>query len=122
MFDLIDKQAAECIKVNKVRLHGSISRATGLTDDKNNRKLSMYTDGKNAVIEAVGDVGSALETIPLESITAPMARRNLSGNRLKSIVYAISGDEVVIKFGEPLKPMLVHGTGVECVYMFAAMR
>lgn len=109
------------LRVSKPRLLEAISRATVVAADDAYSRLCLYTDGNDLLLEAVSEVGSASETLALESIDSPMEKRAISGTRLRSIVYAVSGDDVVIRYSTPMKPLLLSSTAGECLYMLAAM-
>lgn len=119
---VMNQPAEKTLKVSKLRLLEAISRATVVADDGSFSRLKMSNNGNDLLLEAVSEVGSAEEIIALESIDGPMEKRTINGSRLRSIVYAISGDEVVIKFGAPLSPLVICGTGGECTYVLASMR
>lgn len=119
---IMKQPADKMLRVNKARLLEAISRATVVADDGSFSRLNMRSDGNELLLEAVSDVGSAEEIIALESIDGAMEKRIINGNKLRSIVYAISGEEAVIQFGLPLAPLVLSGTGGECHYVLASMR
>ena len=120
---IMQQPTERTLRVNKARLLEAISRATVVADDGSSfSRLNMRSQDNDLLLEAISEVGSAEEILALESIDGVMDKRSVNGNKLRSIVYAISGDEVVIQFGKPLAPLLISGTGGECHYVLASVR
>lgn len=119
---IMQQPTEKTLRVNKTRLLEAISRATVVADDGSFSRLNMRSRENDLLLEAISEVGSAEEILALESIDGAMDKRAVNGNKLRSIVYAISGEEVVIQFGQPLAPLLISGTGGECHYVLASVR
>lgn len=114
------------IALNKDRLKEAVSRASLVGNDVTNGKgysrITMQSFGTYVSIEAVSEVGQAIETIFPDSKTGEIGKVALNADNFMSAIDGCDGDVLKICYTGPNIPIRVSTTSNELLYVLSTIR